>query len=212
MVTIIGGIKGGTGKSTIATNICSFLVCNGIEQILVDANPGQTTSANWVARRNENLPIINCVEKSGDLRKELKNLNKQYEQVIVDVGGWDSKEFRTSLIVSDLLITPLRASQADLETLTELTEIVEQAAKINDKFEVLIVLNQAPTHSTVKLIDEAKEALKYLRGFVVSLNIIYSRKPFIDALADGVGVVEITNYRWKKAKIEIENLCKEVYK
>jgi len=211
MIVIIGGIKGGTGKSTIATNLAAHLSCNTVDVILVDANPGQTTSSNWVSRRNEFLPVIHCVEKSGDLRQTLRDFSKRYEQVIVDCGGWDSREFRTALLVSQLLITPLRPSQADLETLPKLAEVVDQAADINEKLEVTILITQAPPHPSIKLVEEAREALKELQGFVVSTNVIYNRKPYIDCLADGIGVIETKGAGGQKAKMEIESLAKEVY-
>jgi chromosome partitioning protein len=211
MIITIGGIKGGTGKSTISTNLSAYLAYNGSDVILVDANPGQLTSSNWSSRRDESMPIVHCVEKSGDLRRTLKDLNKRYKEVIVDCGGWDSKEFRTSLLISDLLITPIRPSQADIETLPNLSEIVDQASEINEDLDGIVVITQAPSHPTVNLIKNAQEALTELQGFKVSTNIIYMRKPYIDALAKGLGVIDIKNTNTKKAKQEIEELAKEVY-
>ena len=81
MITVVGGIKGGTGKSTISTNLAAWLAVENQDVILIDANPGQTTSSNWVSRRNENLAKIHCVEKSNDLRETLKDFDKRYDQM-----------------------------------------------------------------------------------------------------------------------------------
>ena len=43
MVILFGGQKGGTGKSTIATNLAAFLAMGGREVLLIDGNTEQGT-------------------------------------------------------------------------------------------------------------------------------------------------------------------------
>ncbi|GFV90231.1 AAA_31 domain-containing protein [Trichonephila clavipes] len=59
----------------------------------------------WYARRQDaGLPSFTFVEAYGDLRKELTELNKRYDIVLVDTAGHDSQEFRSALTVSDILL------------------------------------------------------------------------------------------------------------
>ena len=62
MIILVGGEKGGTGKSTIATNLATMRTMKGIDTLLFDIDP-QKTSTFWASRRDENniFPrIVSC--------------------------------------------------------------------------------------------------------------------------------------------------------
>ena len=65
MIVLIGGEKGGAGKSTIACNLAVFLASQAKDVLLLDADP-QKTSSTWAYRRNKitdtNLPKLNNAE------------------------------------------------------------------------------------------------------------------------------------------------------
>ena len=89
MIVLLGGEKGGTGKSTMATNLAAIHAINGNDVILVDADK-QASSAAWAALRDENglTPRVPCVQKLGKtLHVEVKELERRYQTVIVDCGG-----------------------------------------------------------------------------------------------------------------------------
>ena len=52
MITVVGGTKGGSGKSTVATNLAVMLATAGRDVLLVDADD-QETSSDFTAMRNE---------------------------------------------------------------------------------------------------------------------------------------------------------------
>ena len=121
-IIVFGGRKGGVGKSTQATNFAVMLAHDEADVVIVDTDP-QKTSINWIDRRNElidsgeKLPVIHGVSKEGNVRETLKDLAQRYDVVIVDASGSDNKALRTALTIADILICPVRPSQADLETL-----------------------------------------------------------------------------------------------
>ena len=55
MITVVGGTKGGSGKSTVATNLTVMLAAAGRDVLLVDADD-QETSTDFTAMRNETRP------------------------------------------------------------------------------------------------------------------------------------------------------------
>ena len=85
MIVLIGGEKGGAGKSTIACNLAVFLACQEKDILLLDADP-QKTSSTWTYRRNliteQNLPKINSAEKTGDIYNTVIDLSKRYKFII----------------------------------------------------------------------------------------------------------------------------------
>ena len=132
MIILIGSQKGGCGKSTLATNISAALAVKGKDVMLIDADK-QGSSSNWFFDRSENkeLPQVNSVQKYDDVRASVLDLNKRYEYVIIDAAGRDSIELRTSMIVANIIIMPVRPSQFDLDTVLRTQDIYTDAKLLN---------------------------------------------------------------------------------
>ncbi len=98
----IGWEKGGTGKSTMATNLAAAHVINGHDVILVDADK-QCRLCN-LRDENGHTPRVLGVQKLGKtLHIELKELEKRYETVVGDSGGRDSVELRSAMLVGKVV-------------------------------------------------------------------------------------------------------------
>lgn len=212
MVILIGGQKGGTSKSTLATNLAAWFSNQGADVLLVDGNATQGTAANWCARREESdeFKPIECVEKSGNLKKTIEGLRGRYEVIIVDTGGQDSKEFRSAMLAADVLISPTRPSPADIETLANVSDLIEDAMDINEDLVVKAVITSAPTHPGLTLVDETKELLAELDAFELLDTVIHVRTSYVYAMTIGAGVIEMDSSA-NKAKAEIEALAKELF-
>lgn len=210
MKVLIGGEKGGSGKSTQATNLAVYLVHQGVDVVLLDADP-QSTSAQFIERRNGNpsaLIPVHCVQRSGDVSATVKDLMQRYQVVVIDAGGRDSKELRTAMVVADLFITPIRASQADLETLPHVNELISLARSLNPNLAAYALLSMAPSNPVIREVAEAKELISKFDQLLLAQSIIRDRKVYRDALADGKGVVEMSN---SQAKAEIQLLGQEFF-
>lgn len=210
MIILIGGEKGGTGKSTIATNLAVALVHQEKEALLVDCDP-QGTASKWVSRRNKSyagvLPQVHCIEKTGDIFDTVKDVAKRYEYVLIDAGGKDSEELRTALVACHKIYIPLKASQPDIETSRHMSQLVKLAKGLNSKLIATAIISMAPTNHILTEDKEAVELLSKLSNILISKVIIHERKIYRDAMAEGKGVIE---YRNLKANDEINNLLKEV--
>lgn len=209
MIVLIGSQKGGCGKSTTAVNISTQLARLGNDVVLVDSDR-QCTSANWAADRDgkSELPTVHCIQKYENIRETLLDLDKRYGYVIVDAAGRDSRELRTGMTASHILIVPFRPSQPDLDTLPKMQEIITQAKDLNPGLKIYGLLTMAPTNPVINEILEAREYLKDYPEIQLLESIIRDRKVYRDAMSDGLGVVEKEN---GKAKDEILSLIKEVF-
>ncbi|ODN40983.1 division plane positioning ATPase MipZ [Piscirickettsia litoralis] len=210
MIILLGSQKGGTGKSTLSVNICAELLRLKKTVLLIDAD-AQGTSNNWSQDRENtnNLPHLDCLQKYGNIRKTLLELSDRYDYIVVDTAGHDSKELRSGLTAADILLTPFKPSQPDLDTMARLDEIIEEAKIINEELKCFACLNMSPTNPVV---NEAKEARKLLNEFSsISIipTIIRERKAFRDTISQGLGVVETQH---SKAKAEIQNLVNDILK
>ena len=66
MILLIGGEKGGTGKTTVATNLAALRAAAGHDVLLVDTDR-QGSAAAWCQLRAEHpqLPQVACVQLFG---------------------------------------------------------------------------------------------------------------------------------------------------
>jgi chromosome partitioning protein len=209
MILLIGAEKGGVGKSTIASNLAVHLASEGIDVVLLDTDT-QATCARFVERRNEaaTVPELHCVQRTGDVAPALRDLATRYQVVIVDAGGRDSKELRTAASVANLMLTPVRASQADLETLPKVNELIGLARGFNPELQAYAVLSMAPSNPMIREVDDARDLLADFDQLQLANTVIRDRKVYRDALLAGRGVVEMDN---GQAKAEIQLLAQEFF-
>lgn len=210
MILLIGGEKGGTGKSTIATNIAVNLAHQQQEVVIIDCDP-QGTATKWLSRRNKlfpNLPKVFSIQKTGDIYDTSIDMSHRYKYVIIDAGGRDSEELRTAMVACNKMYIPLKASQPDIETSNHIIQLIKLAKTLNPKLLALTMISMAPTNHVLKEDQEAILLLSKLNIAKTSNVIIHERKVYRDAIADGKGVMEYNNI---KAKNEIIQLLEEIF-
>ncbi|WMY80065.1 AAA family ATPase [Citricoccus sp. I39-566] len=208
MILLIGSQKGGPGKTTVAVNLAVEYARQGKDVCLVDADQ-QRSAARWHADREEqgHQPPIVCLEKLGNIHGTLVELAGRYEVVIVDVAGKDSREMRTAMTAADKMIVVVRPSQFDLDTLSHMADVIEQAMDINPGLEVRGLIAQAPSNPSVTERTDAREYLADYPQITALETVLYERKAYRDVVGEGLGVVEWSN---PKAKAEIQELAAEV--
>jgi chromosome partitioning protein len=214
MIVVIGGTKGGTGKSTLVTNLVAIDVASGHDSILVDADRQSSASA-WASVRDENhtLSRVPCVQKFGgiSLTNELKSLAKKYENVFVDAGGYDSEELRASILAANKLFIPVRPAQFDVWTLPKIIQIAQQSQMYNASLQFFFVVNGAHTNPVVKEVDEVLLLANDIEGMKFCQTVIHIRRAFAKAPVSGMAVTEMPkNDRDQKAADEMMGFYNEV--
>jgi chromosome partitioning protein len=209
MILLLGGEKGGTGKSTVAVNLAVWLAHQGADVVLIDTDV-QRTASHFIDRRNAiaDARKVHSAEKHGNVFDTVRDLAKRYQQVIVDAGGRDSEELRTALVAANVVYCPLKASQPDIETSIHMNELVKLARGMNPALEARLLISMGPTNPVIHEAADAREILSELPDFGLSDVIIRDRKVYRDAMIEGRGVIEMGNAR---ARDEIESLASEIY-
>jgi chromosome partitioning protein len=107
MIVLIGGEKGGTGKTTLATNLAAKRALAGRDVLLVDAD-AQGSASYWAQSRDEAGPRrVACVQKFGKgLKSEVLDLANRYQDI--DAGDRDSPELRAALVVAGRAYIPVQ--------------------------------------------------------------------------------------------------------
>jgi chromosome partitioning protein len=212
-IVLFGGEKGGTGKTTLATNMAAMLALQGRDVLLLDTDR-QGTASFWATVREDSEvePRISCVQKFGkSLASQVRDLAERYDEIVIDAGGRDSVELRYALGVSDRAYIPVQPFQFDIWTIRQMDELVEMAQGLNENLEAFLILNRVSTNPTVREDQETRDFFKEENFQHLSLlnSNLRDRIAFRKSAREGISVVE-----WKqdkKATAEMNNLFKEVY-
>lgn len=212
MIIMVGGEKGGVGKTTLATHLAVARKALGGSVVLVDAD-SQGTSSTWSDARKEHpeVPQVPCVSlRGGKVHVELKELARHYDDVVVDTGGADSQEFRSAMLGADILLMPLRPGSFDFWTLLKMQEVVSLAEGFNDALKAVVVLSQVPPSAIERARKEATEILADMPRFKLLKTLTVFRAAFNHSAGEGLTVDEMPR-RDPKACSEIAFLHDELF-
>jgi chromosome partitioning protein len=211
MIIIAGGIKGGSGKTTAATNLAVIRAGEGRDVLLVDADD-QETATDFTNLRNERAGegarYTNIKLTGAAVRTETLRLASKYQDIIIDTGGRDTTSQRAALSVADLLLVPFVPRSFDLWTLEKVAELVDEMKAANPKLRAYTFLNRADPRGTDN--DETGEALRENETLQFLDMPLGSRKAFSNAAAQGLAVTELRPVD-PKATEEITALYRYVF-
>lgn len=212
MIVAIACEKGGTGKTTVATNLACLRAKQGKDVLIVDTDP-QGSASFWCGVRDEEemSPKIYAIQKIGKgFSSQVRDMARRYDDIIIDAGGRDSTELRESLTIADKVIIPLQASQYDIWTITRMDELVRNAKAFNPEMSASILLNRASTNPQVKESDEARDIVNDFDDLTLLDVTIKDRIIYRKSASLGKGVVEMDVVD-QKANDEVSELYKNIY-
>jgi chromosome partitioning protein len=191
MIYTIGGIKGGSGKTTIASNLAVMLHLKGRDVLFVDADD-QETATDFTHWRNENLPSgagYTAIQLANNaVRTEVLKLKSKYDDIVIDTGGRDTTSQRAALTVSDVYIAPFIPRSFDMWTLEKVVRLIDEMRTAKPDLRAYAVLNKTDSRGSDN--DEAKEFLAETNSIVLVEATLGHRKSFANAASKGLSVVE----------------------
>jgi chromosome partitioning protein len=187
MILAVVNQKGGTGKSTVATNIAACFAAEGREVLLIDADP-QHTALDWRADRPDNQPLLQTIGLPvRNLHQELEPFRRKYEVIIIDGGGRITATARAAVMASDFLIVPILPSKPDLlSTQDFFREVINEVTAVKD-IQGAILINQVQTGTLIN--REVREHLKELH-YPVFDTVLHLYVAYKEAMAAGLSVME----------------------
>jgi chromosome partitioning protein len=199
MIVCCGNVKGGVGKTTLAINFAVALAGRGEDVLLVDGDKQGTAMAFTELRSilkaamPEPAPAgyTAVALQGGAIRTQVRQLARNYDHIIIDVGGEDSGSLRAALLVSDLLVMPTAPRSFDLWAVERVADLVQEARGFNENLRALAVLNTADPAGRDN--GEALAVLAALPGFEVAPCHLGRRKAYPNAAATGLGVLEYSD-------------------
>ena len=195
MIVTVGGIKGGSGKTTIATNLACIAASQNADVLLVDADDQETASDFTMVRKQDHpeAPRYTCAKLSGrSVRTEILELAPKYDHTIVDTGGRDTTSQRAALAVSQLLLVPFVPRSFDIWTLNTVAELVEEMRTVNPGLVACVFLNRTDPRGQGLENEEATSMLREIEGLTYLDASLGNRKAFGHAASKGLAVTELT--------------------
>jgi chromosome partitioning protein len=192
MIIVVGGIKGGSGKTTLATNLAVIRSAEGHDVLLIDADD-QETSTDFTIIRNERRPDgagYTSIKLTGAaVRTETLRLANKYEDIIIDTGGRDTTSQRAALTVADFLLVPFVPRSFDVWTLEKVSSLVSEMQAANPDLLAYTFINRADPRGQDN--DDAAEVLRETESLSFIETPLGARKAFSNAAAAGLAVTEI---------------------
>lgn len=208
MIITVGGIKGGAGKTTIATNLTAMRALANKKVLLVDADD-QRSASDWVEHRQAlgiNTPWTTIQLTGIAVHKEVPKMLEHYDDIIIDTGGRDTASQRAAISIADILIAPFQPRSFDVWTLGNLNKLLNELITYNSKLKVYAVINRADSKGS-----DNSDAMEILSERIQCIPVtIGQRKAFSNAASEGLGVMELKSSD-KKATQEIEELYNAIF-
>lgn len=210
MTIAITNLKGGVGKTTIATNLAAALTQRGKSVCIVDTDLNQHSSMEWATNRGEERTHVSVFGiMGGQLTAEIKKLKETYEYVILDGTPHVSELAKRTMIVSDIVVIPISPSIYDFRAfesfLEHLQEVNHNRAEYGlNRAKSLVVMNRMNERS--KIGHQILDAVGHYDIQIMETRLI-NRTAYADTATDGIGVVE---GRDPKAKAEFNRFTDEL--
>lgn len=208
MILVCGGIKGGVGKTTLATNMTILRAAAGKDVLLVDADD-QGTASDFTAVRNETLQGnagYSSIKLHGAaVRAEVLRMASKFDDVVIDVGGRDTAGQRAALSVADIYAVPFLPGSFDVWTLDSVSQLVQEARAFNEKLKAVCLINRADPSGSDN--EEAAAIALETPGLTYIDAPLGNRKAFRTVAAQGLAVTEMKRVD-RKAVEELQKLYK----
>jgi chromosome partitioning protein len=192
MIIVVGGIKGGSGKTTVATNLAILRAGAGRDVLLVDADD-QETASDFTQLRSEKLGSAGytSIKLNGlAVRTQLLRMRQKYQDILIDTGGRDTASQRAALSLAHVLLVPFVPRSFDVWTIGAVSGLVAEIQAVNPSLHAYSFLNRADPRGQDN--QDAGEVLREVAELKLMKDVsIGTRKAFGNAAAAGLAVNEL---------------------
>ena len=187
MITIVGSLKGGSGKSTLTFNLAVWLAMAEVKVLLIDADPQATLTDVIEVRKEEKFkPVLAASGKEAVIEERLRAA----EETLIDVGTSDMETLRRAIALCDRVVVPVPPSQADIWSTQRFIQMIGSIERPAPP-EIIGLINRGDTHHAVQETNETAAALVSLPGLRFAKSRLSQRTVFRRSFSEGLAVFEL---------------------
>jgi chromosome partitioning protein len=180
--------KGGCGKSTLATNIASWLAHEGHTVALADYDP-QRSSLDWLERRPASRPAIAGVAAYAE---GLRHAPRSVDYLVIDAPARSHGPELTELVRhAETILVPVLPSTIDIQASERFIDELKSVGKVERKeAKVAVVANRVREYTLI--FEELDEFLTRLKA--PYLTALREAQNYVRAYTRGLGIFELPEY------------------
>ncbi len=204
MIISIVNLKGGAGKTTIATNT-TFALSRQWKVLLIDTDT-QRSASQWFdnrERETDSFSVVSIVEEKS-LKKQIPVFRQQYDHIVIDGAPQTDLINAINIFVADLVIIPVLPSPYDIWATETLLKRIKTAQELQPEKKAWFLLNRI--NDQTALSRDAAEALASFELPIFKTK-LHNRVIYADSAASGLSVLESAN---PKARMEFEEFYREI--
>ncbi len=190
--TLVINSKGGSGKTTIATNLASYFAASGVPTTVMDYDP-QGSSMNWLRLRTQTGTRVHganaAPQKNGRIRGVEMYVPADTQQLVIDApAGASGLLLQEMLYRADCIIIPVAPSAIDIHATANFVRDLLLAGRVRARnIRLAVVANGVRSSMPV---------YQPLERFLNSLSLpfltrISDSDAYVKAAEAGIGIFEM---------------------
>jgi chromosome partitioning protein len=187
--------KGGSGKTTIATNLASYYAASGLRPALMDMD-AQGSSTRWLAKRAKGQPPIHAIagfeRHTRVTRSFATRLPPDAERLVIDTpAALEPQRLPDITRNATAILVPVLPSDIDIHAAAKCISDLLLIAKIRrDEHRIAVIANRVKKHTLV-----FKSLMKFLETLQIPvIATLRDSQSYIRAAESGVGIFEMKPY------------------
>ncbi len=177
---LIANPKGGSGKTTLSTNIAGYLTSHGQRVAILDLDR-QKSATEWLANRPRNLPAIELMHSEAQK-------NAPVDWLVIDSpAGLHGKNLEHALRLVHKVIVPIAPSAFDIQASRDFLEVLhhEKTVRKGKIFIGVVGMRMDPRTRAALTLEQFLKGLDlpvlaYLREAQVYVNAAFEGKTLFD--------------------------------
>jgi chromosome partitioning protein len=201
--TLVINPKGGSGKTTVATNLASYFAANNTVATLMDYDP-QGSSLNWLSLRAPHLPKIHAAnaapQKGPRIRSIEMHVPEHTRQLIIDApAGAAGLMLQELLSRAHCIVIPVAPSAIDIHATANFIRDLLLAGAIRTRgIRLAVVANRVRSSNPV---------YQPLERFLNSLSLpliarLSDSEAYLQAAETGAGIFELDSAAADRAQFQ----------
>jgi chromosome partitioning protein len=196
---IILNPKGGSGKTTIATNLAARFASTGQQPVLMDLDP-QGSSTRWLKKRQDELPQIHGIaafERSSAVTRSWQlRIPQDCGAVIVDTpAALDPQRIPEVTRGADAILVPVMPSDIDIHAAAKCIADLLLVGKVRrSQGRLGIIANRVRSNTLI-----SKALIRFLKSLDIPLVATFrDTQNYVRSAQTGAGIFEMP--AWQVAK------------